>query len=51
MQHVLGNLNDSSYDEIMHENEMKRIMQLMNDDENTDHSDILCRKCMFAENM
>ena len=45
MKHVLGNLNDNSYEEIMNGKEHNRIKKGMLGDVN---EDIICRKCSCA---
>lgn len=45
LKHVVGNLNKSSYEQIMRGEEMKRIWCAMS----SDREDIICRKCYFAE--
>lgn len=44
LEHILGNLNHNTYEEILHGNEAKKIRKNMIYDEET----ILCRKCEFA---
>lgn len=45
MKHVLGNLLQQSYDEIMNGSEMQRLKQAINGDESID---VLCRGCSSA---
>lgn len=44
MKHVLGNLLEETYEEIMHGESMRRIVEALN----SDKGDLLCRKCNFA---
>lgn len=45
MKHILGNLREQSYDEIMNGGEMQRIKKCMNDELK---DDILCRSCALS---
>lgn len=44
MKHILGNLLEESYEEIMTGQEMKKILKALDDD----NYDLLCRKCNYA---
>lgn len=46
LRHVLGNLNDNSYEEIIHGDKLNNIRKAMN---KCDDDSILCRKCMYAK--
>jgi hypothetical protein len=48
MKHILGNLAEQTYEEIIHGKEHDRIMQGINGDESID---ILCRKCSMASSV
>ncbi len=48
MKHILGNLKDQNYEEIMNGNEMKRIKKGISGDETVD---ILCRNCSCANKL
>lgn len=45
LQHVLGNIYENTFEELMNGTEMQRIKRGMNGDEK---EDILCRKCSYA---
>lgn len=45
MKHVLGNLTEQSYEEIMNGKEIDKIKAAINGDESID---ILCRRCSSA---
>jgi hypothetical protein len=47
MKHVLGNLLEESYEEIMSGNNMQQIVQALDNDE----CSLLCRKCNYAINV
>lgn len=44
MQHILGNLLEQTYEEIMNGEEMQKIVRALDDDK----CDLLCRNCNFA---
>ena len=44
MKHVLGNLLEETYEEIMNGECMRRIVEAMDGDQ----CDLLCRRCNFA---
>jgi radical SAM protein with 4Fe4S-binding SPASM domain len=45
LKHIIGNLLQNSYQEIMSSNEMNRIRQAMSDDTK---ENLLCRQCIYA---
>ena len=47
LKHIVGNLNNNSYEEIMHGAVMKGVWKAMGDES----VDVICRKCFFAEEM
>ena len=46
LKHIVGNLNDSSYQEIVQGDVMKNLFMQMKE---SGTEDIICRQCMFAE--
>lgn len=48
LKHVLGNIYEHSFEEIMNGTEMQRVKDGMNGDETID---ILCRKCSYAKSI
>ena len=46
MRHVLGNLLEDSYEDIMKSTELLQVKRGMNIDENIS---TICRKCMYAK--